>query len=92
MFAFATHSWYSLLMKKKDEAEDDINLTGKSTAVFIEYYNKNIPEAFPRATFSNLNKFQAQYPSLFKKNGDWIINKHRKKLMDWLVTHYKTVK
>jgi hypothetical protein len=65
----------------------DVNLIGKSAEVFIEYYNKNIPDSFPQATQKNLSAFQAQYPSLFEEDGQWIINKHRKKYMDWLVSH-----
>ena len=59
-----------------------------STAVFTQYYNENIPEAFPRATEKALETFQAMHPSLFKGSLKWTIEKHRKKLMDWL-TSYK---
>lgn len=75
-------------MINKKEKELDANLIGSSTEVFIQYYNKNIPDAFPRATFKTLEEFQTLYPSLFKENNEWIINKHRKKFMDWLSSHH----
>jgi len=69
------------------EQETDVNLVGQGAEAFIEYYNKNIPTAFPHATRKSLKEFQSQYPSLFGDSGEWIINKHRKKYMDWLVSH-----
>lgn len=76
-----------MIDKKKNELALDANLTGTSTAAFIEYYNQNIPDVFPRVTVKTLNEFQTRYPSLFKESGEWVIDKHRKKLMDWLVSH-----
>lgn len=74
-------------MNKKEANEVDVNLVGTPTKVFVEYYNKNIPDAFPRATLKTLEKFQTLYPSLFKEGCEWTINKHRKKLMDWLSSY-----
>ena len=74
-------------MKQKKNKEDDVNFIGSTSDVFIKYYNENIPASFPRATIKILKKFQPQYPTLFKKNGEWTINKHRKKLMDWLSSY-----
>ncbi|MBI1833423.1 MAG: hypothetical protein HYR90_01210 [Candidatus Andersenbacteria bacterium] len=68
--------------------QEDTNLIGNSTEVFVTYYNRNIPDAFPHATRKTLNVFKAQYPSLFKENGEWIIDKHRKKYMDWLASYH----
>ncbi|MEK7553037.1 MAG: hypothetical protein AAB505_02945 [Patescibacteria group bacterium] len=66
----------------------DPNLIETSTSVFVEYYNKNIPKNFPRASLGMLEKFRARYPNLFKGSGDeWTIEKHRKKLMDWLASY-----
>jgi len=70
--------------------EPDINSIGTSTVIFVQYYNKNIPDAFPRATLKALEKFQALYPSLFKENSEWTVNRHRKKLMDWLASCKET--
>jgi hypothetical protein len=64
-----------------------INLSPASTAVFVQYYNKNIPEAFPRATLKALEKFQILHPSLFKESRGWTIDRHRKKLIDWLSSY-----
>ncbi len=47
-------------------------------------YNKNIPENLPRVTIKMLREFQAQNPSLFKHGNAWSIERHRKKVMDWL--------
>ena len=65
----------------------DTNLISVPATVFIEYYNRNIPESFPQVTLKTLEKFRASFPALFKKNDKWIIDKHRKKLMDWLASH-----
>lgn len=73
--------------KKKDEKELDANLVATSAEAFIEYYNDNIPAAFPKVTVATLGEFQNRYPALFKESGAWVIDKHRKKLMDWLVSH-----
>ena len=64
-----------------------VALSPASTAVFVQYYNENIPEAFPHATLKALERFQALHPSLFKGSPDWTVEKHRKKLMDWLPSY-----
>jgi hypothetical protein len=72
---------------KESVVKPDPNLIETSTSDFVQYYNKNIPETFPRASLSTLERFQANYPELFKRSGKWTIDKHRKKLMDWLSSH-----
>ena len=62
----------------------DVNLIAMGVADFIAYYNKNIPESFPRVSLALLDKFRVAHPSLFKNEVEWSIDKHRKKLMDWL--------
>lgn len=59
-----------------------------SIASFLEAYNKSVPEGFPRATPAMLRKFQAAHASLFKNPEQWSIEKHRKKLMDWLPSYH----
>lgn len=81
--------WYHLGVTNKKNNHPDVNSIGTPAAVFIQYYNKNIPDAFPRATFETLEKFRVLYPSLFKKNNEWTIDKHRKKFMDWLTSYRK---
>ena len=75
-------------MIHKDPDVPDVNLIGKNIADFIEYYNQNIPEAFPPATRKVLEVFKETYPSLFKGSGEWVIEKHRKKLMDWMSSYH----
>ena len=53
----------------------------------MDNYNKVIPVDFPRATPEALKKFQLANPALFKKTDEWSIDRHRKKLMDWLFTY-----
>lgn len=55
-----------------------------SPADFMESYNKNTPESFPRVTLVLLKKFKEAHSSLFKQSDMWSIDLHRKKLMDWL--------
>lgn len=71
----------------KIPVNQDTNFTATEVTDFIAYYNKNIPALFPRATRKALLKFQAEYPSLFKNSAEWTIDKHRKKLMDWLSSY-----
>ncbi|MEK7514511.1 MAG: hypothetical protein AAB587_01700 [Patescibacteria group bacterium] len=51
---------------------------------FLKSYNTNIPESFPRASVPLLKKFQAAHATLFKNNNLWSLDRHRKKLIDWL--------
>lgn len=70
-------------MRHKD-LELERNQLVTSLIIFIENYNKSIPEDFPRATRKALKQFQITHPTLFKNTDDWSIEKHRKRLMDWL--------
>ena len=78
-------------MKEKKNPADDVNLMSKSLIDFVHYYNKNVPEVFPRASVKALEKFQVTYPALFGTSKEWTIDKHRKKLMDWLVSYKELV-
>jgi hypothetical protein len=51
---------------------------------FLKWYNQNMPENFPRATISLLNRFREEHSSLFKRGDSWSLDLHRKKIMDWL--------
>ncbi|MBI4132304.1 MAG: hypothetical protein HY474_01595 [Candidatus Sungbacteria bacterium] len=55
--------------------------------VFLESYNQKLPAGFPRASVAALKQFQTAYPTLFKHGDAWSIDKHRKRLMDWLASH-----
>mgnify|MGYP001613554880 CR=1 FL=1 len=70
------------MKSKSNELEQNQAIT--SLIVFINSYNKSIPKDFPRATNKALKQFQITHPALFKKPDDWSIEKHRKRLMDWL--------
>lgn len=75
-------------MKRKNDPLEK-NLLNTSPVEFIENYNKSVPLGFPQATDEALRKFQISYPGLFKKAGMWSIDKHRKRLMDWLSSQQK---
>ena len=83
---FVVYLRYSGLLTKNIENGSDED-TGVTSEVFIEYYNENIPDSFPRASLKALSAFQSRYPSLFKEDGHWLIEKHRKKFMDWMVSY-----
>lgn len=53
-------------------------------AAFLENYNRNIPAGYPQASTKMLKQFQVAHPILFKHGDEWSVDKHRKKLMDWL--------
>ncbi|OGF62845.1 hypothetical protein A2662_02995 [Candidatus Giovannonibacteria bacterium RIFCSPHIGHO2_01_FULL_45_33] len=74
-------------MKSKNDRILEQNQNVTTLAVFIESYNKSVPEGFPKASVKSLRKFQVSYPALFKNGDDWSIDKHRKKLMDWLISN-----
>lgn len=74
-------------MKGKNREQQEFNERATPISVFLEYYNKNIPESYPRATIKALERFQAAYPSLFQNTEEWSIDKHRKRLMDWLPSY-----
>lgn len=69
--------------------EIDENLVANSPKEFVEYYNENVPDSFPSVDLKTLKEFQSHYPALFEDKNEWIIDKHRKKLMDWLASYKK---
>ncbi|MBP9711349.1 MAG: hypothetical protein KBD50_03790 [Candidatus Pacebacteria bacterium] len=73
-------------MQSRKNSEPEINFTGQSLAVFVQYYNKNIPTNYPRASVEALETFKANNTDLFKGGDEWTIDKHRKRLMDWLIS------
>ncbi len=64
-----------------------VNLTATSLAAFMQTYNKSVPVGFPHPSARILKAFQAQHPALFKNTNEWSIDKHRKRIMDWLPSH-----
>ena len=79
------------MVKDRKDHSQEINFVTKPLAAFIQYYNKNIPEAFPRASIKALKMFKASHEELFKDSDEWTIDKHRKKLMDWLTANREIV-
>lgn len=55
-----------------------------SVSEFLESYNKNMPEGWPRATAPLLQKFKDAHSALFTHGDLWSLDQHRKKIMDWL--------
>lgn len=62
-----------------------------SLAEFLALYNHGLPAEFPRATAALLSEYQGQYPGQFKDD-TWSLDLHRKKFMDWLPGHLKSLK
>lgn len=58
---------------------------------FLKFYNENLPKEFPRASLPLLMEFKETYPGLFKGENTWSLDQHRKKLMDWLPQHVKSL-
>jgi hypothetical protein len=58
---------------------------------FLKIYNAGLPAGFPRASASLLEKYKEQYPGQFKGKGDWSLDVHRKKFMDWLPMYLKSL-
>ncbi len=73
-------------MKVKNK-ELELNLLKTPLLVFMESYNKSIPVGFPCVSVKILKHFQALHPAFFKHSDEWSIDKHRKKVMDWLPTY-----
>ena len=78
-------------MKANYKKEQEVNFVEVSIDVFIHYYNQNIPASFPRATIEALKEFQATHSALFDNNKTWTVDKHRRRLMDWLPSYHKVV-
>jgi hypothetical protein len=60
-------------------------------ADFLKTYNAGLPESFPRASLSLLMEYKRHYPSQFKEGELWSLDLHRKKFMDWLPMHLKSI-
>ncbi len=74
-------------MARRSNNEWLVNQTRTSLAVFMESYNQSIPAEFPRASAKLLKEFQQAHPTLFKAGDEWSIDRHRKRIMDWLSAH-----
>lgn len=81
---FRTDLWYHKTTMKENNDALKLNQTVTSLLVFMEEYNKSIPASFPRASVNILKQFQALHPILFRNSDQWSIDRHRKRVMDWL--------
>ncbi len=70
------------MIRKKDVLRQ--NQIGTPLLIFMASYNASIPVDFPHPSAKILKAFQALHPTLFKHGDEWSIDKHRKRLMDWL--------
>lgn len=73
-------------MKEKNNPLE-LNQVRIPILAFMEFYNKTIPISFPHASVKILKHFQILNPVLFKHTKEWSIDKHRKKVMDWLSSY-----
>ena len=62
-----------------------------SASEFVSAYNEGLPPQFPRASLPFLLAFRKAYPTLFKDAGVWSLDLHRKRFMDWLPAHLKSL-
>lgn len=51
---------------------------------FLKSYNQNLPANFPLASVSLLNKFKDSHANLFTHGDLWSLDRHRKRIIDWL--------
>ncbi len=80
---------YNGFIMRRKNIEHEINQIVVSVSVFMESYNKSIPKGFPEASLENLEKFYKANPVLFKSGRKWSIDKHRKRVMDWLSSRHE---
>jgi len=71
-------------MAKRRDLVLEGNQEMTTLGAFLESYNKSIPAGFSQASSEDLKDFQKLHPTLFKNKDEWSIEKHRKRLMDWL--------
>ena len=84
--------FYGIIAVMKAPDLDRIRSEKKlSPADFLKSYNENLPSAFPRASLPFLKIFKKANPALFKDKSPWSLDQHRKKLMDWLPQHIKSL-
>ena len=71
--------------RRKDPLK--LNEIKTSLPVFMESYIKSMPAGFPLPTIEILKIFQTLHPALFKRGDEWSIDRHRKRIMDWLPSY-----
>ena len=58
---------------------------------FLKTYNEGLPAGFPKASLPLLREYQKTYAGQFKDTTLWSLDLHRKKFMDWLPMHLKSL-
>lgn len=71
-------------MVRMKDPQYELNQALVTRAAFMKAYNENMPGGFPHVTTTLLKKFQDAHPTLFKHGDSWSLDRHRKKLIDWL--------
>ena len=75
-------------MTRKPDIQRELNEMHTSLMLFLDVYNKDLPLGFPPANKELLQKFKDSHPLLFDGVADsWSVDKHRKRVMDWLSSH-----
>ncbi len=77
-------------MKRRKNIEQEISKIVVSTSVFLASYNRDIPKGFPEASLENLEQFYKAHPLLFKDGRKWSMDRHRKRVMDWLASYHES--
>ena len=77
-------------MRRKNDTYE-LNKVTTSAIVFMESYNRSVPMGFPNVSLKALKEFQSVHPALFKHGDKWSIDRHRKRLMDWLLSHHDSI-
>ena len=72
---------------KSNSQGPKLNEISLSLSEFLESFNQNMPDNFPQASKEVLLKFKREHEALFRKDGNWSLDQHRKKVMDWLPRH-----
>jgi hypothetical protein len=75
-------------MVKKVDLQQIENQKATPLWDFMDSYNKSIPPDYPAASVKKLTKFRETHVALFKGDENvWIVDKHRKRVMDWLSSY-----
>jgi hypothetical protein len=89
--AFSANLLYDGHIMKRKSFESELNQAKTPMLEFIEAYNKTLPASFPRATPEALEQFRQTHTILFKGRAGWSVDKHRKRVMDWLSSYQTQV-
>ncbi|MSR87970.1 MAG: hypothetical protein EXS69_02290 [Candidatus Zambryskibacteria bacterium] len=69
---------------KKDPNFIPLNELPLTIHEFLKSYNDNMPRNHPQVSLTQLQKFKEQHTSMFKSDGAWSLDQHRKRLIEWL--------